>query len=82
MGPLTLGDLARGLARGIAENLANMLPREVLDGRTRVVGSGNALRRSQLLRVMATEVLGADLVMSDNQEEAACGAAKNALAML
>ena len=59
-----------------------MLPQEVLKGRTRVVGSGNALRRSQLLRAMATEVLGADLVMSDHQEEAACGAAKNALIML
>ena len=78
----TLGNLARGLARGIVENLANMLPQEVLKGRTRVVGSGNALRRSRLLRAMATEVLGADLVMSDHQEEAACGAAKNALIML
>jgi hypothetical protein len=30
---------------------------------------------------MATEVLGADLVMSEHEEEAACGAAKNALMM-
>jgi sedoheptulokinase len=78
---LTLGNLARGLARGIVENLVSMLPPEVLEGRSRVVGSGNALRRSRLLRAMAEEVLGADLVMSEQEEEAACGAAKNALLM-
>ncbi len=82
MEDLSLGDLAAGLAYGIVRNLAAMLPEEVLRGRSRVLASGNALRRSPLLRRAATEVLGAELVMTTQQEEAACGAAKNALLML
>jgi len=80
--PLTLGNLARGLAEGIVESLANMLPPAVLTGRKRVVGSGNALRHSALLRRMAEKALGLPLVMNESQEEAACGAARLALGML
>ncbi|MCX7046029.1 MAG: FGGY-family carbohydrate kinase [Candidatus Sumerlaeota bacterium] len=79
--PLSLGPLARGLARGIIANLRDMLPAEVLAGRARVVASGNALRRSPLLRQMTEEVFGLPLQISDAVEEAATGAALLASAL-
>lgn len=74
-GNFRLGPLARGVAAGIVANLRDMLPAELLDGRRRIVASGNALRRSPLLRRMAEEVLGMPLVLAAGQEEAAAGAA-------
>jgi len=71
----SLGSLARGLARGIIGNLQSMLPEPALDGRTRVMLSGNALRRNELLRVMAREVLGLETELVNGTEEAATGAA-------
>jgi sedoheptulokinase len=75
---LSLGQLTRGLAWGIVSNLRNMLPPHALSGRTRLVGSGNALRRNPLLRAMAEEVFALPLVMPEASEEAALGAAINA----
>jgi sedoheptulokinase len=75
---LPLGHLARGLARGLVANLRDMLPPCALVGRTRLVGSGNALRRNRLLQVMAEETFALPLVMSEGREEAALGAALNA----
>ena len=72
---LSLGALARGLARSIVHNLHAMLPPEVLQNRTRLVGSGNALRRTPLLQHMAEEVFGVPLIMTESREEAATGAA-------
>lgn len=69
------GAVARGLARGILANLRDMLPAWALVGRTRVVGSGNALRRNVLLQQMAVEVTGLPLVLTPGREEAALGAA-------
>ena len=71
----SLGELARSLARGIAWNLKSMLPDDIVSRRQRVVGSGNALRQNELLRVMAQELFGLPLLLSPYQEEAACGAA-------
>ncbi len=71
----SLAALARGLARGIVANLQSMLPERAHAGRTRVVLSGNALRRNPLLRQMAGEVLQMETVLSDRIEEAAVGAA-------
>jgi len=70
-----IGALARGLARGIIEELMSMMPAQSLIGRNCIVCSGNALRRSTLLRHMAEEVLGVPTVMTASQEEAAAGAA-------
>jgi sugar (pentulose or hexulose) kinase len=80
LGPdsLPLGPLARGLARGIVTNLREMLCLHALENRTRVIGSGNALRRNPLLQRMVTEAFGLPLVMPDVREEAALGAAINA----
>jgi sedoheptulokinase len=75
-GGMELGPLARGLARGILDNLRGMLPPEVLAGRTRLVGSGNALRRNELLRCMAEKVFGLPLELPESREEAAAGAAR------
>jgi sedoheptulokinase len=74
----SLGQLARGLARGIVQNLHSMLPADVLQGRDALVGSGNALRRNPLLQAMAQEVFGLELKLSAGIEEAAVGAALNA----
>ena len=75
---LSLGTLARALARGIVANLRDMLPAGALRGRQRLVGSGNALRRNALLRDMAEQVFGLPLALSEGAEEAARGAALNA----
>ncbi len=71
----SLGNVARGLARSIVLNLRAMLPPEALEHRKRVVGSGNALRRTPLLQQMAEEVFGLPLTLVDGREEAATGAA-------
>jgi len=77
-----LGAWSRSLAKGIFTNLYNMLPAEILRNRKRLMASGNALRRNPLLRKMAEQVFQLPLVMSRQQEEAACGAARNAMSML
>ncbi len=71
----SLGPLARGLARSTVANLRDMLPPEVLENRTRLVGSGNALRRVPLLQHMAEAVFGLPLTLAEDHEEAATGAA-------
>lgn len=75
LGNGSLGQIARAIARGISANARDLLPASVRQGRTRVVASGNALRRSTLLRTMAERELGVPLVLSDRSEEAATGAA-------
>jgi sedoheptulokinase len=70
-----LGEVARAVARGLAANARDLLPAAARDGRTHVVASGNALRRSALLRAMAEAEFGVPLVLSACVEEAASGAA-------
>jgi sugar (pentulose or hexulose) kinase len=55
-----------------------MLRAEMLSGKTRLVGSGNALRRSALLRAMAEQTFGLPLSVPEGREEAARGAALGA----
>lgn len=75
----SLGQLARAVARGVSANARDLLPDAVRRGRGRVVASGNALRRSRLLRAMAEQELGVPLVLGERVEEAATGAALVAL---
>ena len=77
-----LGSLSRSLARAIMANLKSMMPGEVLHGRRHLLGSGNALRRNPLLQKMAEGVFGLPLRLSSRQEEAACGAAINAMTLI
>jgi sedoheptulokinase len=77
-----LGILSTSLARGIMQNLKEMLPAEIRAGRHGLAGSGNALRHNALLRQAAERVFEMPLRMSTLREEAACGAAKNAAKLL
>jgi len=77
-----LGQVSRALAIGIMENLKDMLPQDIFTSRSRVVGSGNALRRTPLLQKMAEQVFGMPLRICDLQEEAAYGAAMHALSLI
>ena len=74
----SLGNLARSLGQGMAANLKAMLPAEILTGRRRIVGSGNALRKNPLLRKCVQDVFGIPLDLTAGREEAAVGAAMNA----
>jgi len=71
----TPANLARSLATGIVRNLKEMLPAACFEGRTLVVGSGNAIRRLSLLRTAARDVLALPLEIPPATEEAATGAA-------
>lgn len=71
----SLGQIARAVARGIVANACNLLPNAAQLGRTRVVVSGNALRRSALLRAMTVHELHLPVVLCEWHEEAATGAA-------
>ncbi len=79
---LSLGPLARGLARSLFVNLKDQLPPAAYEGRTGLVGSGNALRRTPLLRQMAADVFQLPLRLTTEAEEAACGAARLAQGLL
>jgi len=72
---VTPGNVARSLARGIVRNLADMLPETIRRGRSRVVGTGNALRRLEVMRKAVEEVFDASLELTRGGEEAAAGAA-------
>ena len=78
----SLGCVARSLARGIAQNLKDMLPAYCLENRARIVGSGNCLRKNPLVQKMVEEVFGLPLELSESVEEAAVGAALNARHLL
>jgi ribulose kinase len=70
----SLGELARALARGIAASARSMLPATAWNGRRRVMASGNALRKSPLLRAMSEAELGLPVIVREPCEEAASGA--------
>ena len=71
----TVGNVARALVDGILHNLRNMLGPECLAGRSLVVGSGNAIRRSALMQARIEGVFGLPLHLTSTTEEAATGAA-------
>jgi sedoheptulokinase len=54
----TFGALAFGTAIGVLKNLKSMMPEEFLEGRTRVVGSGNAVRLNRFVQKAVAEVFG------------------------
>jgi sugar (pentulose or hexulose) kinase len=75
LGNFQLSNLARVLAKGIFQNLHQMLPPSAFSERTQLVVSGNALARNPLLVTMASEVFGLPVLSKELREEAACGAA-------
>lgn len=71
----TVGNVSRALVDGILRNLRDMLAPECLQGRSVVVGSGNAIRRSKLMQTRIEAEIGLPLHLCSTAEEAATGAA-------
>jgi sedoheptulokinase len=78
----TLGNISAALAKGIVANLKQMMPEELLTGKKLVVGSGNAVRRLQVIQRMIEKVFDLPLKACNSKEEAACGAAIQSLTHL
>ncbi len=73
---LTLPNLAHALIEGIAANLTDPFPAELLKTRKRIVGSGNGVRYCESVRKEIERRTSLPLDMPDIREEAALGAAK------
>lgn len=76
------GAMTLGVIGGILEELHEMYVQMCcVTGRTatRLVGSGNGIRRNKLMQEMAEEIFGMPLAIPQYQEEAAYGAALYAL---
>jgi sedoheptulokinase len=71
----SLGEVFAALAGGVVRNLHSMLPEEAFEGKTRLVGSGNGLRRFAIFSDVIPEIFGLPLTLLPEREEAACGAA-------
>lgn len=70
--------LILGLMQGMAEELHSMYEGYLKKGGTTpssMIGSGNGLRRNKHLCRIFQETFNCPLILSENQEEAACGAA-------
>ena len=77
------GAMTLGIIAGILEELHEMYVEMCrVTGRkaTRLVGSGNGIRKNKLMQTMAEEIFGMPLAIPQYQEEAAYGAALYALA--
>ena len=70
------GELAAALATGIVRNLKKDFPTEVFNGRTRIVGSGNAVRLLKSIQMVIRQEFPLELEFSEAKEEAAVGAAR------
>ena len=75
------GVLTAALAFGIVRNLKEDFPLEELSSRNVVIGSGNAVRLNRSIQYAVEKVFSLPLRLSDGCEEAASGAAKQALAV-
>jgi len=73
---ISLGDVGVALCRGLVENVEQMMSREFLDlhGVQRIVGTGSALLKNQVLQKQVEQVFGLPLVLSENAD-ASTGAA-------
>jgi len=71
----TLGNVFAALSRGTMENLRFMLPEEIVKEKSRVVGSGNGLRRLRIAQAMVEQIFDMPLILKNTTEEAAQGAA-------
>ncbi len=72
---LTPAAFCRGVTRGMVDELIDMIPKENLKSLTKVLVSGNAVRKSPLAKQFITEALGVACEQTDTSEEAAAGAA-------
>lgn len=69
---LSLGHVTRALCRGVVENLTSMMPAESLQqaGVQRVIGSGAALTRNQVLRQEVERAFPLPVVYGQNADSA------------
>lgn len=82
---LTPAGLTRGVLEGMAQELLGLYHTMVAGlgvTRTRIVASGNGMRRNEALRRITAEAFGMELRLSALTEEAACGAALAGLAAI
>ena len=75
----TPGKLAAALAVGIVRNLMRPFPVDLLRTRKVVIGSGNAVRLVKSIQFAIEQEFGLPLQISQMPEEAASGAAKQAM---
>ncbi|KAM6907558.1 sedoheptulokinase [Xenentodon cancila] len=70
---LSLGHVIRALCRGILTNITSMMPADTLQraGVTRVVGTGSALTRNEVLRQEAEKAFPLQVVYGQNADSAA-----------
>ena len=66
---------AAGLLVGMAEELYQLYQKMPHDGITKLVASGNGVRKNPVLRQVIEEVFRMELTIPDHTEEAAYGAA-------
>lgn len=73
---VSLGDVTLALCTGLVENLEQMMSKEFLRlcGVQRIVGTGSALTRNQVLQKQVEQVFGLPLVLNDGSD-ASVGAA-------
>lgn len=75
----TLPNIARALADGIARNIFDPMPAEIIGKKKRMIGSGNGLARCSAVRNAVQRACGLPLEMPSVREEAATGAALSIL---
>lgn len=69
---LSLGHITRALCRGILDNITSMMPAECLQqaGVSRIVGSGSAIARNEVLRQEVEKVFPQPVVYGQNADSA------------
>ena len=69
---LSLGHVTRALCRGVLDNITSMMPAELLQqvGVTRIVGSGSALARNEVLRQEVEKAFPQPVVYGQNADSA------------
>lgn len=69
---LSLGHLTRAICRGILDNITSMMPTELLQevGVNRIVGSGSAIARNEVLRQEVEKAFPQPVVYGENADSA------------
>jgi sugar (pentulose or hexulose) kinase len=72
---LTIANLARGFIEGIVRELADMASAAGVNEFTRIIASGNAVRRNHVVPDVIESIFGLSCYISTNREAAALGVA-------
>jgi len=71
----TPANLTRGFVEGMVRELADMASAAGIKNFTRIIASGNAVRKNHMVSEVIESIFGLPCYISSNQEEAALGAA-------